>query len=278
MNMSVLSRFTRKWFRRNQGRPTRLPHQMIKPGLENLEERTVPTVTFSYDGGAALNGNLSFISDNVNSSGNPDEFTLVESTGFGEWRFRSDPTPIAYGNTVLVADASTASVQGTPPPSINYAGFFDSVKLRPNLAANTVFNIDMNAFYSGLQGSGFIRNFAASAAPANRLITINAGSGTFTFAGGIQDNGKNLGLTLNSAGVTQILTATNPYSGATTVTAGTLRVNGTNANSPVTINGGTLSGTGTVNTVALSGGNLSPGATTGILNTGNLRLLVPTPH
>ena len=268
--MSVLSRFTRKWFRRNQGRPTRLPQQMIKPGLENLEERTVPTVTFSYDGGAALNGNLSFISDNVNSSGNPDEFTLVESTGFGEWRFRSDPTPIAYGNTVLVADASTASVQGTPPPSINYAGFLDSVKLRPNLAANTVFNIDMNAFYSGLQGSGFIRNFAASAAPANRLIAINAGSGTFTFAGGIQDNGKNLGLTLNSAGVTQILTATNPYSGATTVTAGTLRVNGTNANSPVTINGGTLSGTGTVNTVALSGGNLSPGATTGILNTGNL--------
>ena len=52
--MSVLSRFTRKWFRRNQGRPTRLPQQMIKPGLENLEERTVPTVTFSYDGGAAL--------------------------------------------------------------------------------------------------------------------------------------------------------------------------------------------------------------------------------
>ena len=267
--MSLINRFTRKWFRRNQGRPTRVPQHLIKPGLEGLEERAVPTVTFSYDGGASLTGNLSFVSDNVNSSGNPDEFTMVESTGFGEWRFRSDPTPVVYGNTVLVADATTVNVQGTPPPSINYAGFFDSVYLRPNLAANTLFNVDMNANYSGVSGNGIIRTFAS--ATTDKLITINGGTGSFTFAGSLQDNGKKLGLTLNRAGLTQVMTGTNnTFTGATTVSAGTLQVNGSNKFSAVTIGGGTLNGTGTVGTVALSSGNLSPGAATGILNSGNL--------
>ena len=67
--MSILNRFASKWFRRNQGRPTRVPQQLAaKPALEGLEERAVPAVTFTYDTGTNI---LSFASQS------PDQHSLV---------------------------------------------------------------------------------------------------------------------------------------------------------------------------------------------------------
>ena len=108
----------RRWINRNQKvfsgkyRPIRLPQGLIRPALEGLEERTVPAVLFTYTG-SGVTGDLAFAPD---TAGN--EFTLVDSAG--EFRFRADSP---YGNCVLVANASTVPVQGTPPPHHQQRGF-----------------------------------------------------------------------------------------------------------------------------------------------------------
>ncbi len=68
------------------------------------------------------------------------------------------------------------------------------------------------------------------------------------------------------------LTGTNTYTGATTIEAGTLVVDGSIADSSLTTIGasGKLAGSGTVGAVAiLDGGTISPGNSPGILNTGS---------
>jgi autotransporter-associated beta strand protein len=74
---------------------------------------------------------------------------------------------------------------------------------------------------------------------------------------------------------TLTLSGTNTYTGATTVDAGTLSVNGSIASSVLTtVNaGGTLGGTGTVGNTAIVGGTLAPGNSIGIIDvSGNLSL------
>ena len=85
------------------------------------------------------------------------------------------------------------------------------------------------------------------------------------------------GLIKSGAG-TLILSTNNTYTGATTVSAGTLRVSGAIGNSAVTVAGGTLGGTGSIGgavTVA-SGGTLSPGESIGTLSISNRLTLAGT--
>ncbi len=94
-------------------------------------------------------------------------------------------------------------------------------------------------------------------------------SDAVTFGGAISGTGA---LQQNGTG-NLILSNTNAYSGATTVNAGTLSVNGSIASSAVTINsGGTLGGNGTVgSTTIASGGTLAPGNSIGTITVnGNL--------
>jgi len=92
---------------------------------------------------------------------------------------------------------------------------------------------------------------------------------TLTLAANISGAGA-----LSKAGPgTLVLTANNSYSGATTIDGGTLIVNGSIANSPVTVNaGGTLAGTGTVGTTTINGGGtFAPGNSPGTMTVaGNL--------
>jgi hypothetical protein len=96
----------------------------------------------------------------------------------------------------------------------------------------------------------------------NLLTATNSGAGLFT--GSISGGG---GFTQAGAGTTT-LAATNLYTGATTINAGTLLVNGSIASATTTVNNtGTLGGTnGTVQAINIaSGGTLSPGASAGKL-------------
>ncbi|MGN6463367.1 MAG: autotransporter outer membrane beta-barrel domain-containing protein, partial [Pseudolabrys sp.] len=119
---------------------------------------------------------------------------------------------------------------------------------------------------------GTITNNGAAAA----TLTLTPTSGTTTLGGTLTDGTKALGLTLNGASDSAIvLTATNTYTGPTTVTNGTLQVNGS-ITSASTVSGGILSGTGQVGAVTVnSGGTLVPGAvgTPGVLTVnGNLTM------
>jgi autotransporter-associated beta strand protein len=102
----------------------------------------------------------------------------------------------------------------------------------------------------------------------NATFAVNR-SDLFTFGGVISGTG---GFQQNGTGAT-VLTAANTYSGPTSVNAGTLVVNGSIANSAVTVaNGATLAGIGTVGaTTIASGGTFAPGNSPGTMTVqGNL--------
>lgn len=82
------------------------------------------------------------------------------------------------------------------------------------------------------------------------------------------------GTTVNQIGSgTTILTGAHSYTGATTINAGTLRVNGSITSSASVNSGGTLGGSGTVAAVSVAnGGTLAPGNSVGTLTTGRLTL------
>ena len=119
---------------------------------------------------------------------------------------------------------------------------------------------------------GTVTNNGAAAA----TLTLTPSSGTTTLGGTLADGTKTLGLTLNGASdSTIVLTGTNTYSGATTVTSGTLQVDGS-ITSASTVSGGILSGTGQVGAVTVNSGGTLVGGTAGTPGTltvnGNLTM------
>src|SRR5205823_3587428 len=101
---------------------------------------------------------------------------------------------------------------------------------------------------------------------------VGVDAGQLTLSGGI--SGVGFGLSKEGAG-TLALSGNNNYSGTTTIDAGTLLVNGSQANSAVSLNGGTLAGSGTTGaiTATAAGGTVAPGsAGPGTLNSGAVAL------
>ncbi len=99
----------------------------------------------------------------------------------------------------------------------------------------------------------------------------NATVGTATLGGALTGSG---GLTKTQGGTLILSSSGDSYGGATSVSAGTLEVDGT-VTSNVTVSGtGTLDGTGTVGTVTATAGTVAPGpsAGTGTLATGSVNL------
>jgi len=102
-------------------------------------------------------------------------------------------------------------------------------------------------------------------------LTFEQDAGQLTLGGAIDGP---YGLTVAGAG-TLTLSNTDSYTGATTVVAGTLLVDGAQSGSVVTVDSGAVLGGigGTVGDVTVSGGSISPGSAAsgpGILNTGNV--------
>ena len=98
-------------------------------------------------------------------------------------------------------------------------------------------------------------------------LTLDASGGTISLLGKITGTGN---LIKAGTGKVNILTTpgTGGFSGGLTVPAGEVNAVGTLGN--ITLTGGTLKGTGTVGIVTMSSGTVAPGASPGVLSTGNL--------
>jgi len=136
------------------------------------------------------------------------------------------------------------------------------------VAAGATF--DLNGFsdaIGSLAGAGAVTSGAAGA------VTLTAGGNntSTTFSGVIQNGSATVAVTKVGTG-TLTLSGTNTYTGSTTVSGGTLLVNGSQGSSAVSLNGGTLGGTGTVGPITStgSGGSVTPGVGVGILSSGNV--------
>ncbi len=110
----------------------------------------------------------------------------------------------------------------------------------------------------------------------NATLSFNR-SNSYSFGGVVSGSGA---LEQNGTGSTT-LTATELYTGATTVNAGTLLVNGSIASSSgLTVNaGGTVGGIGTLSSTTINGGTLAPGNGIGTIAVqGNLAFSPPSTY
>jgi autotransporter-associated beta strand protein len=135
-----------------------------------------------------------------------------------------------------------------------------------------------------LNGGGLQWAAGTSTDISSRLFPFGADGATF------DTNGNNVTLASALAGIggvtklgagTLVLSAIDTYRGPTTVAAGTLTVNGSIANSAVTVNSGaTLSGIGTVGGLTInSGGTFAPGNSPGTMTVaGNLAFQSGAPY
>ncbi|MBI1918657.1 MAG: autotransporter-associated beta strand repeat-containing protein, partial [Planctomycetes bacterium] len=181
-------------------------------------------------------------------------------------------TTDAGGNTVI----SGGSIQTTGDQTFNDPVILTADTTLTDSGTGIFFNSTVDGDGNGPWNLTVVTTSGASqiqfndtvggANPLAGLTVDDAGPGSAT--GAIQGNGTTF--TKNGNG-TFTLAATNTYTGATTVNAGTLFVDGsTAAASDFTVNNATLGGNGTVggNITVNSGGHVAPGDTVGTLNAG----------
>ena len=167
--------------------------------------------------------------------------------------------PITAGNGTIAIGSST--IAGT----LVYTGTGDSSDRVINLAGTTGgATIDQ----SGTGVLSFTSALTATGVGAKTLTLQGSSAGTASITAAIVNGSGTTSLTKTGSGE-WTLSGVNTYTGATTISAGTLLVvtGSTAAGSAVAVNsGGTLGGTGTVSgaiTLA-SGGIIAPGAATGV--------------
>jgi autotransporter-associated beta strand protein len=132
-------------------------------------------------------------------------------------------------------------------------------------------NANVTTVIGGLSGTGRVTAFFQGNNTTN-TIQISPASGSHTFNGYFAngDQGRVLNLTKSGNGI-QIFGEDSiaTHTGTTSVTAGTLLINGdfSGATGAVTVSGGTLGGSGTIGgaTTIQSGGTLAPGNSPGLL-------------
>ncbi len=160
----------------------------------------------------------------------------------------SDPA-----NSAVVRDLNSSDIASTAAVTINVSGVLDL-----NNHSDTI---------GALNGTGSITLGSGT-------LVVGSDSSSSEFDGPISGASGSL---FKSGSGTLTLTQTNTYTGQTTVSGGTLLINGAQAASAVSVlNGATLGGTGTVGAVTVTASRLSPGGGAGggvgKLSTGNLAL------
>ncbi len=165
-----------------------------------------------------------------------------------------------YINGGLVQLASSGALNAAGANSVTFgSGLNIPAKLQLNGNSLTI-----NGLASPLSTSAVVES--GSTTGSTDVLTVNT-NGTNVFAGVLQNGTSGtLGLIMSGTG-SLALNGQNTFSGPTTIIAGTLSINGTLPNSPVTVgSGGVLTGSGSIGNAALnssvtvnSGGWITPG-------------------
>ncbi|MCJ2089588.1 autotransporter-associated beta strand repeat-containing protein [Methylobacterium sp. E-005] len=225
---------------------------------------TTLTGTNRYQGGTAIDGGtLQVAADtNLGDAAGALAFgggTLATTASFATSR----STTLSVGGGTFAPGATTTLTQagvisGTGPLTVAGVGTLALTGANTYAGATT---ISAGATLQ-LGTGGSTGSIDATAAITNNGALIANRAGTLTLAAPISGTGV---FTQAGPGTT-ILTARNTYTGATTVDAGTLQVDGVLTASDVTVNlGGRLSGSGKIGDPLINaGGTLAPGSATSI--------------
>ena len=217
---------------------------------------------------------------------------LRNATGINTWQGKvtlaADATIGAAGSTSLTLDVASGNAIEAANFNLTFDGagtnrVNDAISLGTGgitkIGSGTTFLSAANS-YSGattisagrltLAGAGRLGSGTISVASANAGTLEFAVSGTYTVANAISGSGA-----LVSSTGTTILTGNNSYKGTTTVSGGSLIVNGDNssATGAVTVSAGALlGGSGTIGGATTINGTLSPGNSPGVITFGSVVL------
>ena len=266
--------------------------------LNNLSN-TATASSLEYGGNVNFNGTLRQIS-NTSPASTTTFSGVISNDGGNGARF------ITTGDIVLTGiNTYTGVTEFRGDRALVVSQIGDST-VAGNLGAGSVvrFGSTNSATKSNLRyvGSGETNNRSLELNGTTGDVSIEqGGTGLLRFSGAISTTGtgsKTLFLTGSTSGSGQLdgnladnatvgvlsvtktgsgtwnLTGANTYTGATTVSAGTLLINGSSVSSVSVASGGVLGGSGTIagSVNVAAGGVLAPGNSPGILSTGNLTL------
>lgn len=248
-------------------------HLKFLSSFASIDTRSVKTITLR--GSTAGTGEIAGTIPNAGNGNN----NLIKS-GTGTWTLSGTNL---YGGTTTIS-ASGGTLQFAKQVSLYNNNEASWVKT--NIIINTGSTLALNVGGTGEFTTGnvttlltnlntSINNNGLRSGSRIGFDTTNAAGGTFTIADTIANS---TGTGSGAVGLTKlgtntlILTGPNTYTGATTISAGTLLINGTQttATGAVAVNGGTLGGNGTTGgtvTVAAAG-NIAPGTSAGTLSIG----------
>ena len=122
-------------------------------------------------------------------------------------------------------------------------------------AAGAILNLTASETIGSLSGGGATGGTVTLGA---NTLTIGGDNATKTYDGIISGVGGKL--TKIGTGTQTLTGNSGGFTGATTVQAGALEIDGNNSGSPVTVSAGALRGTGAVQSITATGGDVSPGA------------------
>jgi fibronectin-binding autotransporter adhesin len=185
--------------------------------------------------------NVATYANNISGSGS---LTLIGYTG---------TSMTLSGNNTFAGGVSLAAAPGNSPVLV-------LASANPLGSAGTITLGGFTLKYAADNVTDYSARFSIA---ANQKYLIDTNGHDVTFASGLTSSGGNL--TKSGAGILT-LSGTNTFTGATSVEAGTLLINGSLANTAVTVAGGaTLGGSGTIGglTTIADGGILLASRTSG---------------
>ncbi len=221
--------------------------------------------TLVLSGSNSLSGPLNV--DTSSSTANDGALRITDSAAMANVN-----SPIAIrnnnsGSSTLQLDGTAGAI--TLAQNINLAGRNVPVPAIENVAGDNTLLGDLSltvggGYYWIQSDSGTLTNagvFPASTPGGIRILTF-LGNGDHVVSGVIQNGSGGGTVTLIKSGRGSLrLEGDNTYSGTTTVSNGTLSIDGSLAGGAVTVSGGTLNGTGVIGgpVTVLPAGTLSPG-------------------